>query len=71
MALPFSPVPPARALVSSMVLSAIKLPSWRFTLCQTRMPPLPEPRMVFAVMTRPLLSLQNSALSAAPVMVLP
>ena len=38
------------------------------SLCQTRMPPLPEPRMVLAVIERPRLSMQNSALSAAPVM---
>ncbi len=61
MALPFCPLPPARAAVSSMVLSATRLPSWRFTLCQTRMPPLPEPRMTLAVMLRPRLSLLSKS----------
>src|SRR3989337_1776357 len=48
MALPFSPEPPARAAVSSIRLSAIRLPSRRLPLCQTRMPPLPEPRLMLA-----------------------
>ena len=58
----------ARA-VSSMRLSAIRLPSWRLSLCQTRMPPLPDLAMMLAAISRPRLSLQNSALSAAPVIV--
>ena len=69
MALPFCPLPPERAAVSSMRLSAIRPPSARLSLCQRRMPPLPDLAMLLAAMRRPRLSLQKSALSAAPVMV--
>jgi hypothetical protein len=44
-ALPFWPVPPPRAAMSSMTLSLTMLPSWRFVLCPTRLPPFPAGRV--------------------------
>jgi hypothetical protein len=67
MALPHSPKPPDLFEIFSTRLSTMSVPSSPGVERQTRMPPLPAPLMVLALMRSPRASIEKMAISPAAI----